>query len=92
MLKRSLFTSTVLVSGLAIGLTAANDVLAQNITLEEIVVTAQRSEQDLQSVPVPVSAFSVEQLENRQISEGQDLERYVPSLKMTNNITQPTNL
>lgn len=74
------------------GLTLSDAVIAQNITLEEIVVTAQRREQDLQSVPVPVSAFSVEQLENRQISEGQDLERFVPSLKMTNNITQPTNL
>ncbi len=92
MLKRTLFTTSIIASGMVVGLMSANDVLAQNITLEEIVVTAQRREQDLQTVPVPVSAFSVEQLENRQISEGQDLERYVPSLKMTNNITQPTNL
>lgn len=92
MLKRTLYTTSIIASGMVVGLMSANDVLAQNITLEEIVVTAQRREQDLQTVPVPVSAFSVEQLENRQISEGQDLERYVPSLKMTNNITQPTNL
>lgn len=92
MLKRSLFTSTVIASGLVATIAITDQAQAQTIALEEIVVTAQRREQSLQSVPVPVSAFSVEQLENRQISEGQDLERYVPSLKMTNNITQPTNL
>lgn len=92
MLKRSLFTSTVIASGLVATIAITDQAHAQTIALEEIVVTAQRREQDLQTVPVPVSAFSVEQLENRQISEGQDLERYVPSLKMTNNITQPTNL
>lgn len=92
MLKRALFSSTFIASGLIASIAITDQAHAQNITLEEIVVTAQRREQDLQTVPVPVSAFSVEQLENRQISEGQDLERFVPSLKMTNNITQPTNL
>ena len=65
---------------------------AQSVTLEEIVVTSQKREESLQSVPIPVSALGVEQLQDRQIVEGQDLERYVPSLKMTYNITQPTNL
>ena len=65
---------------------------AQSVTLEEIVVTSQKREESLQSVPIPVSALGVEQLEARQIIEAQDLERYVPSLKMTYNITQPTNL
>ncbi|MDX2224135.1 MAG: TonB-dependent receptor [Rhodospirillaceae bacterium] len=60
--------------------------------LEEIVVTAQRREQSLQSVPIPVSALSREQLQNRQFTEGRELERYVPSLKLSYNITQPTNL
>ena len=65
---------------------------AQSVTLEEIVVTSQKREESLQSVPIAVSALGVEQLQDRQIVEGQDLERYVPSLKMTYNITQPTNL
>lgn len=60
--------------------------------LEEIVVTAERREASLQSVPVAVSALSAETLENRQITESADLQRFVPSLKMTNNITSPTNL
>lgn len=60
--------------------------------LEEVVVTAERREASLQTVPVAVSAISESVLENRQISEAEDLQRFVPSLKMANNITSPTNL
>jgi iron complex outermembrane receptor protein len=60
--------------------------------LEEIVVTAERREASLQSVPIAVSAFSADALAKRQITQATDLERYVPSLKMRNNITTPTNL
>jgi iron complex outermembrane receptor protein len=60
--------------------------------LEEIVVTAERREASLQTVPVPVTALSQEVIENRQVFEARDLARYAPSLKMFNNITSPTNL
>ncbi|MFK7828600.1 MAG: TonB-dependent receptor [Congregibacter sp.] len=60
--------------------------------LEEVIVTAERRSASLQEVPVSVSALSAEGLENRQIQEAEDLQRFVPSLKMTNNITTPTNL
>lgn len=64
----------------------------QSGALEEIVVTAERRAASLQTVPVAISAFTVESLKNRQITQPSDLERYVPSLKMRNNITSPTNL
>ena len=96
MLKRTLFTTSIIFTGLLVSLGASDEALAQrselSVTLEEIVVTAQRRENSLQSVPIPVSAFSRQTLENRQISQAADLERYVPSMKMRNNITQPTNL
>jgi len=60
--------------------------------LEEIVVTAERREGDIQEVPLAVSAFGVEQIERLQISQAADLQRYVPSLNMFNNITHPSNL
>jgi iron complex outermembrane receptor protein len=60
--------------------------------LEEVVVTAERREASLQSVPIAVSAITTERLEKLQITEARDLQRYVPSLKMSNNITSPTNL
>jgi iron complex outermembrane receptor protein len=65
---------------------------AQSGGLEEIVVTAQRREESLQETPIPVSAFTADMLEKRQVTQATDLERYVPSLKMRNNITSPTNL
>ena len=61
-------------------------------TLEEITVTAERREADLQVVPIAVSAFTRMELEERQIREAQDLQRYVPGLNMFNNVTSPTNL
>lgn len=96
MLKRTLFTTSIIFTGLLVSLGASDEALAQrselSVTLEEIVVTAQRRENSLQSVPIPISAFSRQALENRQISQASDLERYVPSMKMRQNITQPTNL
>lgn len=81
-------------SALSLILVATSQVSAQESEgrLEEILITAERRTASLQDVPVSVSALSAEGLENRVIQEAEDLQRYVPSLKMTNNITTPTNL
>jgi iron complex outermembrane receptor protein len=60
--------------------------------LEEVIVTAERRSASLQEVPVSVSALTADGLEDRMVQEAEDLQRYVPSLKMSNNITTPTNL
>ncbi len=60
--------------------------------LEEIVVTSERREASLQDVPIAVSALSLQQLDRLQINDSRDLQRYVPSLNMFNNITHPSNL
>jgi iron complex outermembrane recepter protein len=60
--------------------------------LEEVTVTAERREASLQTVPIAVSALSTAALEDRQVTEAKDLQRFVPSLRMSNNITSPTNL
>ena len=60
--------------------------------LEEVTVTAERKEADLQTVPISVTALSETALEQRQVTEARDLQRYVPSLRMSNNITSPTNI
>ena len=86
-------TLTVLLALSASGILIPTMVFAEGASaISEIIVTAERREANLQTVPVSVSALSAETLENRQISDSQDLQRYVPSLKMTNNITSPTNL
>lgn len=48
--------------------------------LEEIVVTAQKREQNLQTVPVSVTAFSADDLKNFGISQPIDLVSHTPGL------------
>ncbi|HEY3658406.1 MAG TPA: TonB-dependent receptor [Steroidobacteraceae bacterium] len=48
--------------------------------LEEIVVTARKREESLQSTPMAMTALSANTLERQQINTTQDLSRVVPSL------------
>jgi iron complex outermembrane receptor protein len=52
--------------------------------MEEIVVTARRKEERLQSVPLAVTAFSQADLEKKHIEAVRDLGRSVPSLAISN--------
>jgi len=51
--------------------------------LEEVVVTAQRREQSLQEVPVSVTAFTGERLEQANISEAADYLALTPNVSFT---------
>ena len=50
--------------------------------LDEIVVTARRTEENLQSTPVAVTAIGAEALERAQVADVTDLQRTVPSLSI----------
>jgi iron complex outermembrane receptor protein len=54
-------------------------------TLETVTVTARRSAEDAQSVPVAITAFSADDLQREQIGTGQDLQGRVPSLTFSAN-------
>jgi iron complex outermembrane receptor protein len=56
---------------------------SQGPGLEEIVVTARRREEKLQSVPVAISAFSQETLKKNNIESVEDLQNLVPSLTVS---------
>ncbi|TPG56456.1 TonB-dependent receptor [Sphingomonas glacialis] len=58
--------------------------------LTDIVVTAQKREQNLQDVPVAVTAISGETLVNRNVATVTDLTRLAPSLTVTTGAV-PTN-
>ena len=82
------FRTTLSITAAAIAMALPlNDTLAQTITLEEIVVTAERREQNLQTTPLAVTALSAVQLERRQVTETLDLVRQVPNLIGFNNVT-----
>lgn len=53
--------------------------------LEEVVVTAQRREQQLIEVPISITALSADQLSRSGINSTADLERVTPGLEMTFN-------
>ncbi len=51
-------------------------------TIEEIVVTAEKRESNLQETPIALSAFGTERLANLQINSAADLQTLVPTLVM----------
>lgn len=51
--------------------------------LDDIVVTARRSEERLQDVPVAVSAFNADTLETRNVTDVQSLANIAPGLSIT---------
>ncbi|MEY4237422.1 MAG: hypothetical protein RL339_23 [Pseudomonadota bacterium] len=59
--------------------------------LEEIVVTAQKRAENLQSVPVSVTALSSETIANQRIADFSDLTRAAPSLTITQQTSSPNN-
>ncbi|PNP97979.1 TonB-dependent receptor [Sphingobium sp. SA916] len=60
---------------------------ANNTGIQDIVVTAQRRGENLQKVPIAVTAFSGEALETRGLTDPQSLEGAVPSLTMSRQAT-----
>lgn len=71
--------SALLASGILLG--TQSPVYAQNSILEEIVVTARKVEENLQSTPVAVSAFTEESMERRMLVTTEDLARVTPNLQ-----------
>jgi iron complex outermembrane recepter protein len=53
--------------------------LAQRAQIEEVVVTAQRRVENLQDVPITITAFGTEDLEMRGIENVQDLNMLFPT-------------
>ncbi len=61
-----------------------------SLRLEEVVVTAQRREEQIQNVPIAVSAFDPTEMERRQAFNVVDIVANVPNLVGNNNIGQGT--
>ncbi len=57
---------------------------ADNLVLEEVVVTARRREEALQDVPISMTVFNQDQLDDANIINAGDLATYTPSLQVNN--------
>lgn len=75
--------SVVLSAAVAAAITTSDYTLAQQATLEEVLVTARKREESLQQVPMAVSAFSSSQLRDAQVDNIVDLERMTPNVTLT---------
>lgn len=61
-------------------LSGGGQVLAAGVSLEEIVVTAQKREESLQDTPVAVSAFTATAIENKGIENISEVADFTPNL------------
>ncbi len=75
----AILPTAVLSIGLTVPAPAAHATIAQP---EEIVVTARRTEEVIQNVPISMTVFNQEMLNERNVSSGTDLVAYTPSLNV----------
>lgn len=73
----AMLPTAVLSVGLAISVSTAHATIAQP---EEIIVTARRTEEVLQNVPISMTVFNQDMLTERNVTSGADLATYTPSL------------
>ena len=59
------------------------------LVLEEVIVTAQKREQNLQDVPISVVALSGEQISRADLTTMEDLQTYVPNFYVTDTLLGP---
>ncbi|MBN7795577.1 TonB-dependent receptor [Parahaliea mediterranea] len=70
---------------IAIGIAIAQSAAAQSL-LEEVIVTAQKREQNLQDVPVAVTAFTGEQMSALGVQESFDIAAFSPGVHISGNL------
>ncbi|AMO70102.1 TonB-dependent receptor [gamma proteobacterium BDW918] len=82
----ALSASILSIAALAPSAFAAPDGKRTNRLLEEVVVTAQKREENSQEIPITISAFSSEKLDAFGIDKVEDLGRITPGLTFTVNV------
>ncbi len=80
-----LLLSTIL-SASFIGGAVVTTAMAQSAEIEEIIVTAQRREQNLQDISISISVLTGEQLDNLRIEQPADLAAYTPGMYVSKGI------
>lgn len=80
--NRTKLSTPLLSLPLIISALTANTVAAEEMLLEEVIVTAQKREQNLQDVPVAVTAFTGQILQDNGIKDVFDLQVNAPGLRV----------
>ena len=83
-MSRIKFRRKALYLNIAATMLFTNGVSAQNdltqLGIEEVVVTAQKREEDMQSVPISISTLSASDIERRGVQNSQDLVGTIPNM------------
>ncbi len=84
-MSESLRLRSLLIAGVSAAamIGVAAPAFAQDTTVGEVVVTAQKKEEAIQDVPIAVSAFSAESLEKAKIDGGPNLVLAVPNVNFS---------
>ena len=77
--KTSMMWVAVAAASLGLSIPAAAQEAAADRIFEEVVVTARQREEKAQTVPIPITALSSEQLVTRNLMEVRDLEKLSPN-------------
>ncbi|WP_170287237.1 TonB-dependent receptor [Halioglobus maricola] len=81
---------TFLASAVAIALTGSSAVAkAQQLMLEEIIVTAQKRVESLQDVPISITTMSGERIDETGITGLEELTQYMPNVTINNGAGTP---
>ena len=87
--KKSVFALAI--SGVSVG-GFTTSALAQQLALEEVVVTAQKREESLQDTPIAISAFTSENLEQIGAFGAIDVGEYTPNAVITRSLGSTANI
>jgi iron complex outermembrane recepter protein len=92
--RKVLLATTVLSMGMAFATPAFAQAAAEEAQsgIADIVVTARKTSENLQSVPVAVTALNSEALASKQVLEVTDLARTAPSLTISTGGTGPASI
>ena len=64
----------------------------EQLTLEEVVVTAQKRQESMQDIPIAMSAFDADKIETMGLNSAKDIGLATPSLQMPSYPTNSNNL
>ena len=82
--SRSWVGAGTVIVGCCIHSTGAAETPAANVELQEVVVTAERRAENLQTTPIAATVLTGDQLEQKGVVQMADLQNASPSLSITN--------
>jgi iron complex outermembrane receptor protein len=80
MTHRRLVPASQVAAAVALAMLAPAGTAAEDVILEEVVVTAERREQNLQDIPISATVFDAEELARRGVTDLNDIQTVAPSV------------